>query len=366
VNDEVDSIAFDCIHCQWYIYIHKLMAQLGPVNPIFISGFVVVLSVQARSTGSRANWEMVPDADGTLRMIDLNTYEAEPEGHFVGVQDMVFILFTRSNPTVGQVIQLNNAGSLAASNFNPAHPTRFTIHGWNGGAGASPNAMMRNAYLGRGDFNCITVDWGVGAQTANYIAARNRVGEAGQVTAMFINFLEASGGLNINTVSVIGHSLGSHVAGFAGKHTQGRINTIVGTDPAGPLFSIDNPAERMAATDAQYVEAILTNGGTLGLMGHSGDATFFPNGGTSQPGCGIDLTGACAHERSNLFMAESVTSTVSGFLSQRCASMAEVSAGNCTPSGAAMRMGGEPSNFGRGANGVYRGNTNANAPFAQG
>jgi hypothetical protein len=59
-----------------------------------------------------------------MHLIDLNTYEVEPEGHFVGVNDMVFILFTQSNPTSGQVIQLNNPASLAASNFNPAHPTR--------------------------------------------------------------------------------------------------------------------------------------------------------------------------------------------------------------------------------------------------
>jgi pancreatic triacylglycerol lipase len=225
----------------------------------------------------------------------------------------------------------------------------------------------------------------LGAQTANYIAARNRVGEAGQVTAQFIEFLISSGGANINTMTIVGHSLGSHVAGFAGKHTQGRINTIIGTDPAGPLFSMDSPAERLTATDAQYVESIVTNGGTLGtlifltrinsnfnciyltwtgLMGHSGDATFFPNGGSSQTGCGIDLSGACAHERSNLFMAESVTNVVSRFASQQCATMAQVTGGSCT--GATMNMGGEPSNFGRGASGMYRANTNGAAPFAQG
>jgi pancreatic triacylglycerol lipase len=206
----------------------------------------------------------------------------------------------------------------------------------------------------------------LGANTINYIAARNRVGEAGQVTAQFIEFLISTGGLDINTVSIVGHSLGSHVAGFAGKHTQGRINTIFGTDPGGPLFSMDEPDERLDAADAQYVECIVTNGGNAGLMGHSGTATFFPNGGSLQPGCGVDAVGACSHERSNLFMAESVTSVQSGFISQQCASMDEIIAGGCTSSGAPMAMGGEPSNHGRGANGVYRTNTNPNAPFAMG
>jgi pancreatic triacylglycerol lipase len=100
----------------------------------------------------------------------------------------------------------------------------------------------------------------LGAQTVNYIAARNRVEETGIVVAQFINMLITVGGMDINRLSIVGHR-------FAGKNTQGRINTIFGTDPAGPLFSMNSPEERLAATDAQYVETILTNGGTLGGCG---------------------------------------------------------------------------------------------------
>ena len=42
---------------------------------------------------------------------------------------------------------------------------------------------------------------------------------------------------------------------MAGKQTtRGRVNTIVGLDPAGPLFSVDSPADRLASGDADYVE----------------------------------------------------------------------------------------------------------------
>jgi pancreatic triacylglycerol lipase len=126
--------------------------------------------------------------------------------------------------------------------------------------------MLRNAYLSRGDFNCITVDWSVGASTISHITARNRVPEAGQVVATFLSFLE-NYGLNMNQVYITGHELGAHIAGFAGKNTQGRINTIFGTDPAGRSFSLDNPDDRLAATDAQYVETIVTSGGNIGLCG---------------------------------------------------------------------------------------------------
>ena len=35
------------------------------------------------------------------------------------------------------------------------------------------------AYLAVGNFNCFSIDWGIGAGTINYITARNRVGEVG-------------------------------------------------------------------------------------------------------------------------------------------------------------------------------------------
>lgn len=55
------------------------------------------------------------------------------------------------------------------------------------------------------------------------------------------------------------------MAGIAGKLVRrGRFNTIIGLDPAGPLFSVNTPAERLAVGDADYVEAIHTNGGAFG------------------------------------------------------------------------------------------------------
>lgn len=54
----------------------------------------------------------------------------------------------------------------------------------------------------------ITVDWSAGADTINYITARNRVSEAGAVVASFIDFLNEHGGLRFQDLNIIGHSLG--------------------------------------------------------------------------------------------------------------------------------------------------------------
>lgn len=96
------------------------------------------------------------------------------------------------------------------------------------------------------------------------------------------------------------------MAGIAGKSVRnGRINNLFGLDPAGSLFDVNTPAERLASTDARYVEVIHTNGGIWGYgigqpIGHS---DFFPNGGSVQSGC---ITTSCSHLRAVDFYSEKI------------------------------------------------------------
>ena len=50
-------------------------------------------------------------------------------------------------------------------------------------------------------------------------------------------------------VHCIGHSLGAHVCGFAGKEVK--LNRITGLDPAGPGFTFKEPHQRLDKSDAQ-------------------------------------------------------------------------------------------------------------------
>ncbi len=69
-----------------------------------------------------------------------------------------------------------------------------------------------------------------------------------------------------------------------------------GMDPAGPDFQNWNNAVLLDKSDAQFVDAIHTNGKTL-LEGGAGMSTptahldFFVNGGRTQPGCKDGLAG---------------------------------------------------------------------------
>lgn len=82
--------------------------------------------------------------------MDLNAFDAPVEPAFDPVADTFFLLLTRRNPTEFQQITTAN---VASSFFNPAHPTRITIHGWNGGATARVNTLVASEYHQFGEFN---------------------------------------------------------------------------------------------------------------------------------------------------------------------------------------------------------------------
>ena len=65
---------------------------------------------------------------------------------------------------------------------------------------------------------------------------------------------------------LIGHSLGSHVAGYAGKNVTA-LGRITGLDPAGPYFEWMPAFVRLDSADAQFVDAIHTNGEPTILLG---------------------------------------------------------------------------------------------------
>lgn len=64
--------------------------------------------------------------------------------------------------------------------------------------------------------------------------------------------------------------------GACGKRTNGRLASVVGLDPGGPLFSLDVPADRIDYTDANFVEIHISDAGRLGFMHPVGHANFYP------------------------------------------------------------------------------------------
>jgi pancreatic triacylglycerol lipase len=88
-----------------------------------------------------------------VHLVDLNPFETSVEPLFNAESDVIFLLYTRQNPTVGQRINLRDLNSLRNSNFNAAHPTRITIHGWRGGPNSTVNRHVNFQYFLIGDYN---------------------------------------------------------------------------------------------------------------------------------------------------------------------------------------------------------------------
>ncbi|XP_036341833.1 LOW QUALITY PROTEIN: phospholipase A1-like [Rhagoletis pomonella] len=286
----------------------------------------------------------VPNADGSFEWISIDEGEnmleelenqQEIEGRLSTVP-VTFYLYTNQNPTKKQKITAT-ATSIGNSDFDASNPTRFVIHGWLQSYSADMNDHIRSAWLARGKYNVIVVDWG--RARGEYATAVSAVSATGKKVASMINYLVKDHGMSLDTTEVIGHSLGAHVAGYAGKNVEGgQLHAITGLDTALPLFSYSKPKKRLSSDDAAYVESIHTNGGQLGFLKPIGKGAFYPNGGKSQPGCVWDLTGACDHARSWAYYAEAVARD--SFPSNRCGDYQEAVKESCGSTYSGVKMGG--------------------------
>ncbi|XP_055306562.1 lipase member H-like [Sitodiplosis mosellana] len=193
------------------------------------------------------------------------------------------------------------------------------------------------------DVNFIFVNWEKFSQSINYVSVRNRVESIGVYLASMIDFMVKNHLVSIDDINLVGFSLGAHISGFAGKHVKsGKLPKIVGLDPAGPLFSLTKPQERLDREDAKYVEVIHTNGALLGFYDPIGTVDFYPNYGLEQPGCPWTSTDKCSHKRAFKYFAESIYSPIQ-FYAYPCASIEDMNGGSCQ--GAEFPMGGEPGDY---------------------
>ncbi|XP_069837854.1 pancreatic lipase-related protein 2-like [Dendropsophus ebraccatus] len=271
-----------------------------------------------------------------------------------------FLLYTRDNVNSYQKLSAINTTTISKSNFQPNRKTRFIIHGFLDNGKKSWMVDMCQAMLQVENVNCICVDW-KGGSRALYTQAANNIRVVGAEVAYFIKTLKELYNYPPSNVHLIGHSLGAHAAGEAGKRHPG-IRRITGLDPAEPYFQGTPPEVRLDPSDALLVDAIHTD--TLptilklgyGISQTVGHLDFFPNGGKKMPGCKksqvishvkpddiiptIDDLAACNHLRSYMYYTESIL-TPDGFIGFPSSSYEAFTAGvgfPC-PNGGCPRMG---------------------------
>ncbi|XP_055845363.1 phospholipase A1 VesT1.02-like [Episyrphus balteatus] len=278
----------------------------------------------------------VPQKDGSLKWMTEEEAQIQARAQLMSRKKskeakVEFYLYTAEFPNEGHQIYIGDSANLKMSSFNSENPTRIIIHGWQNNYKSDVNTEIREALFSMGEYNVISVDWSDKADRYNYVSAAGAVSEIGQRVAHLIEFLRDEGNVKNEDLIVIGHSLGAHVAGFAGKTIEGeQIHTIIGLDTAFPLFKYDKCDERLCSTDAMYVESIHTNGKLLGFIQPIGQVAFYPNGGKTQPGCGLDMSGTCSHSRAYIYYAESIRQN---FLGLKCDDWKTAVKKNCLAGG---------------------------------
>lgn len=267
------------------------------------------------------------------------------------------------------MINLNDQKSLENSQFNPSLPNRIICGGYLSNTTTPAPLVIRQAYVAQNRFNVFVVDWSLGSRNPNYpkVVSLN-VPAVARILTQFIEFIVTSGGVTYDSIYLIGHSLGAHITGVAGKRTKEKVNTIFGVDPAGPLFYHAPNSKKIGAGDGKYVEIIHTNGDNLGLgyFEKLGDADFYVNGGKKQPGCAKEKhPNICNHNRAAFYFAESICADENQFLAVRC-SKDNIEKDKCKSRNFHAKMGGDPSNMSNNLKGTFYLQTNSHSPYALG
>ncbi|GFU39335.1 pancreatic triacylglycerol lipase [Nephila pilipes] len=269
-----------------------------------------------------------------------------------------FLLYTRQHPKESDPLSSSDPNTIKKSTLNPKNPTKFIVHGFMDSEIFGPwMVKMKDEFLMHGDYNIIIVDWSGGNKPPYYQATANtRV--VGAEIELMVKALEKNAGLKRSEMHIIGHSLGAHIAGYAGERlkTLGRIS---GCDPAEPYFENMPTTVRLDPTDATFVDVIHSDAASkirfigFGMSQLVGHVDFFPNNGRRQPGCskekfltfitdglreGMRRFGSCNHQRALDFYVSSINYRKIVPVGYQCSSWEDFLAGKCTECGKDMKM----------------------------
>ncbi|XP_075225295.1 pancreatic triacylglycerol lipase-like [Lycorma delicatula] len=295
-------------------------------------------------------------------------------------KDSVAVIPTK-NGTFNKIKHLKYGKSVISSKyFDLNDNTKIIIHGYTQSYVTEAIVKLKNAYLSKGSFNVILVDWSVLAAGPCYNIATKYARFVGFIVSKLISQLTL-GGINTKSIHIIGFSLGAQVAGFAGSnYNTGRVQRITGLDPALPLFPTKKESDGILDADDAYFVDIIHTSHILGQVRPLGHADFYPNGGFRQPGCDVSVlkiyivlisTNAlllqlfadivCSHIRSLQLFIESVTSSA-GFPSVLCSSWDLFASGYCHTRNSTVMFLGEPCLTN--ASGLFFLKTGSSSPFA--
>lgn len=180
-------------------------------------------------------------------------YFAEPQ---CPNKDISFFLYTRNNQDNPIQLDMTAPDTVLSANFVRNRPLVLLIHGYTGHRDFAPNKQIRPAYFKKDEFNIISVDYQNLARDFCYITAVSNLPTVANCTAQLLDFLIDENIFSLNSIHVIGFSLGAQTAGMVANYLKDnrKLKRITGLDPAKPLFIRVGNDGRLDASDADFVE----------------------------------------------------------------------------------------------------------------
>ncbi|KAF4517959.1 hypothetical protein B566_EDAN005326 [Ephemera danica] len=209
--------------------------------------------------------------------------------------DIRFYLYAKAGARRKAIDVRMSHTALLRSGFDPDKRSVILLHGFNGTVDTEPLTFIKRAYLNRGDYNVVLVDWGDLTKFPCYLTALSNTKLVAQCAAQMYSYLNAHGAAR-ESLQCVGHSLGAHICGMMTNHLTKKQHRII--------------------DDASHVQVIHTNAGFLGAEAPMGHVDFCVNGGRQQPSCTKTFNPLrplrnerCSHFQGTCFFATTVTQT---------------------------------------------------------
>lgn len=183
-------------------------------------------------------------------------------------------------------------------------PVKVVIHGWiNKDDFEFDDAVTEELFKSLVPLNIFVVNWREGSHTKLYLLAKKRIESVAKFVSSYVNYLISNNYSKPQDFTIIGFSLGAHIAGMTARFASKPVFKVIALDPAGVDF--DKGDENcLHKHDALYTEAWHTNINGLGYSSPLAQTTLFFNGET-QPGCSESaFSSSCSHGRAYKYYSE--------------------------------------------------------------
>ncbi|GBN07274.1 Pancreatic lipase-related protein 2 [Araneus ventricosus] len=205
--------------------------------------------------------------------LDLSLIGMGADYFFDAVKKVPRQLFTQASNTVDSIQYLlytpNNAKEscllepsterFEKCSFNAGYETKFLVHGFV--EFLTPENLLnvlKDAILEHNNYNVIVVNWTLYNVLPFELAYKNAK-TVGEKMAEMMKFMQIHANVSLKSLHCIGHSLGCHVCGVAGRNVHA-LGRITGLDPGGlSMLKSLKPNIRLNYTDADFVDVMHTS-----------------------------------------------------------------------------------------------------------